>query len=168
MNNLATTNDNSNPIAEYKGMLQRILELGIGTSEKVDALDGRIGRVEGRMNNIEHNEEITYEQQTMIDSLISKRVYQVLEINTSKSRWTEEEHEINEKYGRLFRRRLRSEVANKGHLAFPFRTTSKGNYDRACRDIEAWIPRNGVEALKEEADKAAEARRIAREQGYCD
>lgn len=73
---------------------------------------------------------------------------------------------VNAKYGKMFSKRLRAEVSNKGHLAYPFRTTRKGNFQAACEDIEAWFPRLGVDALKKEADDRAKARKIAEEQGY--
>ncbi len=158
---------------EYADMLQRLIEIGMMTNKKVDNIEqdmntmrSDLGTVRTRVDKIERNEEITYEQQNMINSLISKRVYRVLGLNESPTRWTEEEQLTYAKYGRTFRRRLRSEVSNKGHLAYPFRTTAKGNYDAACRDIEAWQPRNGIDALKEEIDMKAQANRIAKEQGY--
>lgn len=151
---------------EYRGMLQRLIEIGMNTNNRVNNIEQDLSKVKDRVDNIEYHEEITYEQQNMINTLISKRVYAVLDLNPSPSKWTEEEQLIYAKYGRMFRRRLRSEVSNKGHLAYPFRTTSKGNYDSACRDIMAWIPRNGTNELKKEADERAKANRLAKEQGY--
>lgn len=135
-------------------------------SQRVENFDNRMGKIENRMDSLETKEEITYEQQNTIDSLISQVVYNRLGIGSSSSKWTDEEREINAKYGKLFRRRLRKEVSNKGNLAYPFRTTKKGHFVDACNDIEAWIPRNGVAALKKEADANAEANRKAKEQGY--
>lgn len=153
-------------VGELKGMLQRVLEINIGTSEKVNALDGKVSQMERRMDGFEYNEEITYAQQSTINGLIHKVVYMRLGIGTKPSEWSEEEQLINAKYGRMFSKRLRAEVANKGHLAFPFRTTRKGNFQAACEDIEAWMPRYGVDALKKEADDRARARKAAKEQGY--
>lgn len=165
--------DSTSVDREYKEMLQRLIEIGMGTNKKVenierdiDSVKEDLGTVRTRVDRIEYSEEITYEQQNMINSVISKRVYQVLGLSPSPSKWNEEEQLTYAKYGRTFRRRLRSEVANKGHLAFPFRTTAKGNYDAACKDIEAWRPRGGEDELKAEIDKRAEANRIAKEQGY--
>lgn len=135
-------------------------------SAKVDMFDDRMGLIENRMDTLETREEITYEQQNTIDSLISKTVYNLMGIGASPIKWTDEEREINAKYGRLFRRRLRHEVSDKGHLAFPYRTTKKGNFIDACRDIEAWIPRNGIDALMKEADANARANKKAKEEGY--
>ena len=156
----------NNAVDEYKGMLQRIIELGIGTSEKVNALDSKVSTMEKRMDGFEYNEEITYVQQNALNSLIKKIVYMRLGIGTKPTQWSEEEQLINAKYGKMFSKRLRAEVSNKGHLAFPFRTTRKGNFQAACEDIEAWMPRYGIEALKKEADDRARARKIAKEQGY--
>lgn len=159
-------NNSGNEISEYRGMLQRLIELGIGTSEKVDQLSGKVGQMEKRMDGFEFNEEITYTQQQALNTLICKIVRLRLGINPKKSEWSDEERLISEKYGKLFSKRLRQEVSNKGHLAYPFRATRKGNYQAALEDIEAWVPRNGIESLKKEADDNAMARRIAREQGY--
>lgn len=167
VNDLINNNDGGSQIAdEYRGMLQRLIEIGMNTNDRVNRIESKVDIVEKRVDHIEHNEEITYEQQNIINGLISKRVYQVLKLNQSPTKWTEDEQLIYAKYGRTFRRRLRSEVSNKGHLAYPFRTTAKGNYDAACRDIMAWFPRNGDDELKAEIDKRAEANRIAKEQGY--
>lgn len=168
MNSLRSENNKSimNPDNEYREMLQRLIEIGMNTNQRVNNIETDLGQVKNRVDKIEYHEEITYEQQTMIDTLVTKRVYQVLGLGDSSSRWSEDERLEYAKYSRTFRRRLRSEVSNKGHLAYPFRTTSKGNYDAACRDIMAWFPRNGVEALKVEIDERAKANRIAKEQGY--
>ena len=156
----------ANPIAEYKQMLQRLIELGMENSDKVDRLDGRIDKIEKEVDTMKFDEEVTYEQQQGIDNAISKTIYSILGIGSNPSKWTMHERTENQKYGKLFRRRLRHEVANKGHLAYPYRTTKKGNYTSAIKDIEAWVPRYGIDALKKEADDNARARRIARGQGY--
>lgn len=141
-----------------------------GISDRVDSIDRNFNdykkQSDKRFDQLENHEEITYEQQNIIDSLISQVVYSRLGIGDKPSKWTIEERVINNKYGKLFRRRLRKEVANKGHLAYPYRTTQKGNFVDACKDIEAWYPRNGVDELKREADDNAIARKIAKEQGY--
>lgn len=167
MNNLTNGNNGGNPVDnEYRTMLQRLIEIGMSTNDRVNNIEAKVDNVEKRVDDIQFREEITYEQQNMINSLICKRVYQVLKLGQSPTKWGEEESLMYAKYGRTFRRRLRSEVSNKGHLAYPFRTTANGNYDAACRDIEAWQPRNGVDALKAEIDMKAQANRIAKEQGY--
>lgn len=135
-------------------------------SKKVDSFEESMLRIENRMDGLENREEITYEQQNTIDSLVSQVVYSRLGIGNEPAKWSVKERLINKKYGRLFRSRLRREVSNKGHLAFPFRTTKKGNFVDACKDIEAWQPRYGIEALKREADDNAIADKIAKEQGY--
>lgn len=165
MGELANRN-NESINEEYRGMLTRLIEMGMSTNQKVNNIEAKVDRVESRVDKIEFHEEITYEQQRTIDNLVTKRVYQVLELGEARTRWSEEEELENAKYGRTFRKRLRSEVSNKGHLAYPYRTTSKGNFDSACRDIMAWFPRNGVDALKAEIDRRAEAKRKANELGY--
>lgn len=135
-------------------------------SKDVETLKSTVDNMKCDIEDIKYNEEITYEQQATIDREVSKTVYKLLGIGNDPAKWTTEERVINKKYGRLFRRRCRLEVTNKGNLAFPYRTTKKGNFIGACKDIEAWVPRNGIESLKKEADDNALANRIAREQGY--
>lgn len=137
-----------------------------GISTRVDTMEDAVSSLTDRMDVIEKSEEITYAQQNTIDSLISKTVYDRLSIGKNPSKWTMEERVTNEKYGRLFRKRLRRDVSNKGHLAYPFRTTTKGNFKLACDDIIAWYPAHGISELMRETDEKAEARRLAREQGY--
>lgn len=137
-----------------------------GISTRVDSIEDAFNGLCDRVDIIEKSEEITYAQQNTIDSLISKTVYDRLGIGKNPSKWTMEERVTNEKYGRLFRKRLRRDVANKGHLAYPYRTTHKGNFKLACDDITAWYPAHGVSELMREADEKAEARRLAKEQGY--
>ena len=173
MNNLSENNNFSmQQLTNLVGQTSMNVNALIGKigelSQKVDVFDDRMGNIENRMDTLETKEEITYEQQNTIDSLISQVVYSRLGIGSSPSKWTDEEREINAKYGRTFRRRLRKEVSNKGHLAFPFRTTKKGHFVEACKDIEAWIPRNGVDGLMREADATAKANRKAKELGYIE
>lgn len=137
-----------------------------GISTRVDSIEDAFNGLCDRVDIIEKSEEITYAQQNTIDSLVSKTVYDRLGIGKNPSKWTMEERVTNEKYGRLFRKRLRRDVANKGHLAYPYRTTHKGNFKLACDDITAWYPAHGVSELMREADEKAEARRLAKEQGY--
>lgn len=137
-----------------------------GISTRVDSIEDAFNGLCDRVDIIEKSEEITYAQQNTIDSLISKTVYDRPGIGKNPSKWTMEERVTNEKYGRLFRKRLRRDVANKGHLAYPYRTTHKGNFKLACDDITAWYPAHGVSELMREADEKAEARRLAKEQGY--
>ncbi len=162
-------------ITRLENMMAQLIEMQtdgqrtiMQTKKTVENLTETVTGINDRVTSLETTEEITYEQQNTIDRLISKIVYDRLGIGSKSSEWTIEERTENQKYGKLFRRRLRHEVSNKGHLAYPFRTTKKGNFSAACRDIEAWMPRNGVEALKKEADDNALARKIAMEQGYIE
>lgn len=135
-------------------------------SKSFDVLKDDVSSVKKDIEELKYSEEITYEQQRSIDNAVSKRVYELLGIGENPSKWTLEERITNRKYGRLFRIRLRMEVSDKGHLAYPFRTTQKGNFTPALKDIEAWSPRYGIASLMKEADDNALAMKIAKEQGY--
>ena len=139
----------------------------VGTlSKKVDSVEETVNGIKVDIEYMKYREEITYEQQNAINAAVSRTVYGLLGIKNKPSSWTVEERTINAKYGKMFRKRLRIEVSDKGHLAYPYRTTQKGNFANAIKDIEAWTPRNGIAALMKEADDNALARRIAQEQGY--
>lgn len=165
-NELASVNHSENQVDEYRGMLQKLIEMGMNQSQEIVGIKNDVSGLNRRMDKYEFEEEITYEMQNTIDREVSKRVYAVLGLNPYPSRWSEEECLEYAKYGRTFRRRLRSEVSNKGHLAYPYKTTRKGNFDASIKDIEAWTPRIGIDGLKREIDMKAEAKRKAKEQGY--
>lgn len=135
-------------------------------SKTIEEVKGDVSIMKGDIETMKYREEITYEQQNAIDNAVSKAVYSLIGVSGNPSKWTLEERTVNQKYGKLFRKRLRMEVSNKGHLAYPYRTTKKGNFIDAIRDIESWTPRNGITGLMKEADDNALARKIAREQGY--
>ena len=135
-------------------------------AKKVDSIEETVTVIQDEIEGLKSREEITYEQQNAIDSAVSRTVYKLIDIGESPSKWTVEERTINAKYGKLFRKRLRLEVSNKGHLAYPYRTTKKGNFIDAIRDIEAWTQSNGISGLMKEADDNALARKIAKAQGY--
>lgn len=173
MNNEEENRNELSNISKLETMMAQLIEMQtdgqktmLQTNKKVERLSETVDVMNARVSALETSEEITYSQQNTIDSLVSQIVYERLGISGKPSEWTIEERTINQKYGKLFRKRLRKEVSSKGHLAYPFRTTQKGNFKQACEDIEAWYPRNGIDALKREADDNALARRIAREQGY--
>ena len=157
-------------ISEQTRNVNSIVGVIKGISDKVDNIDRNFNsykkETNKRFDQIENQEEITYKQQNAIDAAVSKTVYGLLGIGSNPEKWSVEERTINAKYGKLFRKRLRMEVSNKGHLAYPYRTTQKGNFVNAINDIEAWVPRNGITGLMKEADDNALARKIAREQGY--
>lgn len=153
-------------VAQQSQNVNALVGTIVGIGKEVEGIKDDVTTIKGEVEQLKYSEEITYEQQNTIDSAISKTVYNLLGVGVNPEKWTVEERTISAKYGRLFRKRLRLEVSNKGHLAYPYRTTKKGNYVSAINDIEAWIPRNGIAGLMKEADDNALARKIAKEQGY--
>ena len=135
-------------------------------SKKVDVLDERYSLHEERLDYLENEEEVTTAQKRNLHSAVTKQVYGVLGLPLKKRDWTLEDKVISQKYSSLFFGRCYAETARKGHLASPYEETTKRNYADAIKDIEAWTPSNGIEALKKEADDNALARKIAQEQGY--
>lgn len=152
---------------------------------KVDSLSGSMGNltkvveeiktefgnfrdeITTEVDDIKNKTEIDDDQRKVIRKLVSAVVSRRLGINENARKRTWDEKMINQKYCPMFSQTLYSEVSNKGHLASPYGKTIKENYVRACEDIEAWYPREGIAGLKERADENARIRKIAKEQGYA-
>lgn len=137
-------------------------------STAVATIAGKVSSIENEMSGmrmdidyLKDNTEITHAQKNMIRNTVKRRVYSLLKIPTNKKDRTEIDNIVAEKYRPIFFSRCYTEVANLGHLNTPYDTTVKKNYNDAISDIEAWIPRNGVEGLKLEADELARIKRLA-------
>ena len=118
------------------------------------------------VNELKNEEEIKTSKAKELRKLANKVVSRRLGINEDPAKRSIEEKVINEKYRSMFSAALYTEVSEKGHLASPYSATAKKDFIAACKDIEDWYPREGVEGLKKRADENAVARKIAKEQGY--
>lgn len=159
MNELST-------ITKLEGMMKDLVSISIQSEKKIDAIGTKVNSVEKRMDDFENNSELTTQQRNSVRRAVNKQVYSLLQLPERKCDWSKADKITAEKYSRLFHQRCYSEVAKRGHLAQPYGTTIAQNFIQAINDIEAWVPSQGIDGLKLEADEAAEARRIAREQGY--
>ena len=159
-------NHNMTPVMKLEMMMKELIEIESGTAKKVEDLYDWRNSVDSRFDRIENETEVTTQQKNQIRRAVNRRVYELLNLPQKKCDWTIEDKIVSDKYSRLFHSRCYAESSKLGHLASPYESTSRKNYTDAIRDIEAWIPANGIIGLKTEADENAVARKIAREQGY--
>lgn len=146
MNITGQTAMNINGISKQMGV--------IATS--VDSLRTDVSDLTGRMDLLEQKEEITTTQTEEIRNAACKRIYEILGNDKVE----------HEKYYKTFIKRLYSNTRHEAGLGSSIARTRKCDYQRCIDYIEAWIPSQGKAALKEEIDKKAKARKIARELGY--
>lgn len=132
----------------------------------VDAMKDEIEKVKTDIYEIKNEEEVTTQQKKRIRAAVMKQVYLLLNLPLDKRKWTVTDRLVSKQYGSLFFNRCYAETSRKGHLASPYEETTKRNFTDAIKDIEAWTPVNGIEALKKEADDNAIAREIAKKRGY--
>ena len=157
-------------ISDMQAMMQRLMEISISNTNEMKNdlrnMGTKIDTVEKRMDTFENNAEVTTQQKNSLRRAVNRQVCALLRVNPKKHERSLEEQTTYEKYSSLFHRRCYSEVSKQGHLATPYECTTAQNFIQAVNDIEGWIPSNTVEGLKQEADRDAIARKIAREQGY--
>lgn len=169
---------------EVTDMMGKTLTLVNATAQSVNVLTGKVGDLSKKLDeletvvggnfkkigteieNLKNNTEVETRQKKQIRRAVTNRVCELLGLPQKKTKWNMEQKLTYEKYGNLFHRRCYSEVSKMGHLASPYEETIKKYYTDAIKDIESWIPLNGISGLKREADENAIVRRTAREQGY--
>ena len=153
-------------ITKLETMMMQLVEMQKESMKDVKVIDSKVDNIDRRVTDLENNYEITTQQRGNIKKTVSKQVYKLLGLPNKTSEWTEEHRLIREKYSNIFHRRCYTEASRKGHLAYPYGTTTVQNYVDAIKDIEAWTPSNGIAGLMREADENAKARLIAKAQGY--
>ena len=160
--------------------MNKLLLIVTKQSETVDSILLAIGNMGKRIDNmaidvsglksdveiLKNEEEIKTSKAREIRKLANKVVSRRLGINEDPAKRTMQEKVIDKKYRSMFSSALYSEVSDKGHLASPYSATAKKDFVDACKDIEEWYPREGIDGLKKRADENAVARKIAKEQGY--
>ena len=98
---------------------------------------------------------ITEEQANTLKTIVNRRAAEILY------------YDVNEmaKYFRTFVRQLW--IYLKGFsCGAEYRRTRKRNYQTVVDRVEAWIPKEGIQGLKDKVDKKAEAKRKAIQEGY--
>ncbi len=163
---MATKKEELTPMVRLESMMKELIQIETGSAKKIENIDQRTTSVEKRMDAWENNTELTTQQRNQVRRAVTRRVYELLELPPKKFDWSTEDRFISEKYSKLFHSRCYSEVSKQGHLMSPYGETTQKNFTEAIKDIEAWIPANGISGLKKEADENALARKIAQEMGY--
>lgn len=131
-------------------------QLGVVTIA-VTTLSDDIGVIKEDINLLKLNEEVTTTQQETILETAQKRVSEIL---------GDDELE-RQKYFKIFAKRIYSDTRHNAGLGSKISRTRKGDFQRVIDYIEAWIPSCGCAELRAKADRNAEARKQAKEQGYC-
>ena len=166
MNNtyMPTTENNSN----YD--MQQILNITGQTAMNIQAMSKQMGIVTTAINSLTDdvsiiktdidqlklNEEVTTTQAEVIIEVATKRTVQILGEDALE----------RQKYFRIFIKKLYSDARHYAGLGNKIARTKKGDFQRVIDYIESWVPSCGFAALRTKADKNAEARKIARSQGY--
>jgi hypothetical protein len=115
-----------------------------------------VNQLTDRMDQLELKEEVTTEQAATINRTIHRRVYEILGDNKDDLA----------KYTKIFSQRLYTDARRNAGLGNTYHATKKENFQRVLDYAESWTPSGGILKLKERADRMAEARRKAKEQGY--
>ena len=130
-------------------------QLGI-VSSSVNAMGERVNNLDERMYQIENHEEVTTEMCETIGVAAKSRIYEIL--------GNDELERV--KYYRTFIKRLWADAKRYGGCGHKIATTKKCNFQRVLDFIDAWSPSGGALKLKREIDRRAEAKRIAKVNGY--
>lgn len=151
MNEISTTQ-------KLEAMMKDLISINMETAKKVDNMDSRISSIEKRTEHLENDVQLTTQQRNTVRKAVHNQVLKILQLPERKNEWKVEHYILSQKYSSIFHARCYVEVASLGHLAKPYSDTTQRNFIDAIKDIEAWIPRNGIDGLKEEADKNRVAR----------
>lgn len=139
-------------------MMRELISINMDTAKKVDGMDNRISNIEKRTQRLEDDIQLTTQQRNAVRKAVHNQVLKILELPEKKSEWKLDHYILSQKYSSIFHARCYVEVASLGHLAKPYGDTTQRNFVDAIKDIEAWIPRNGIDGLKAEADMNRKAR----------
>lgn len=145
---------------KLEAMMRDLITINMDTAKKVDNMDGRISNIEKRTERLENDVQLTTQQRNTVRKAVHAQVLKILELPEKKSEWKPNHYIVSNKYSSIFHARCYVEVSSLGHLAKPYGDTTQKDFVDAIKDIEAWIPRNGIDGLKEEADMNREARHL--------
>lgn len=148
----SNTENISTIIGEIKTQRQVIGDL----TKSVADIDTAIKQLNDDFEIFKLNEEVTDAQATSIRSTCERRVCEILGENALERK----------KYFNIFIKNLYKDARKYGVLGSKIATTQKGNFQRCIDFAESWVPSCGCVALKEKADRNAEANRKAKELGY--
>lgn len=168
MNNLQTTQLTTlaDSISALTTNIQSMVGMVTTMSGELSGVKNDVTTLNDRLDVLENESEVTTREKRQIKKAVTRRVYELLKLPENKREWDVDTKTYAYKYSRIFYGRCYSEVSKLGHLATPYEETARKDFTDAIRDIEAWIPSNGISGLKKEADENAIAKMIATRQGY--
>lgn len=146
MNVVGQSATTTNQLAQQVGLI----------ANSVNILKTDMSEIKEDLAQLKLNEEVTTTQQETILEIAKGKICNILGYD---------DDEIH-KYFRTFIGRLYSDARSYAGLGSKISRTKKGDYQRVVDYIEAWEPKCGCGELKEKADRRAESRRRAKEQGY--
>ena len=132
------TDDNLVSISDQMKIQNR--QLGIVTRD-VDLLKNNMNTVNEQIYQLQNNEEITTAQRKNIRNAVANRVNVLFPTKFDKKT-----------YHPTAYKRCYSDMQREYGMGVPYETTPKCNYQQAMEGIVAWIPRGGVEKLKNDVD----------------
>jgi len=150
------TKSNAESTAAIVADLQNTKDVLGGVAKRVKDIGDNLTNINDRMANLEQNEEITTYQNENITESVKRRLFEILGTD---------ELDIH-KYYRIFAQRLYANARKNSGMGSKVARTKKRDYQRVIDYVEAWTPVGGCAKLMAEADVKAEARRIAKQQGY--
>jgi len=127
-----------------------------GLVSKMNNHNDDIVSIKDRMTELELNEEITDDQANTINSAIKKRIAEILHFDSDEIA----------KYYQTFIQRCYKSLKNDNHMGASYRRTKKKYYQTIIDSVEAWIPKEGIQNLKDIIDKRANSRKNAKKNGY--
>lgn len=130
-------------------------QLGVVTIA-VTNLSDDVNIMKTDIESLKLNEEVTTTQQETIIETAQRRVLEILGDDALEK----------QKYFKIFAKRIYTDSRHNAGLGSKISRTKKGDFQRVIDYMEAWIPSCGCAELRAKADKNAEVRKIAREQGY--
>ena len=153
---IGITKINAESIAVMTKDLEYVKNVVGGLVSKMNNHSDDIIVIKDRMTELELNEEITDEQANTINGSIKKRVAEILHFDTDEIA----------KYYQTFIQRCYKSLKSDNHMGASYRKTKKKYYQTIMDSIEAWIPKEGIQNLKDTIDKRANARKNAKKNGY--
>jgi hypothetical protein len=130
-------------------------QLGI-VAKTVTNLSTDVNEIKSEISLLKLNEEVTTAQEETIIETAQKRICEILGNDLLE----------RQKYFKIFAKRIYSDTRHNAGLGSKVSRTKKGDFQRVVDYMEAWIPNCGCAELRARADKNAEARKIARAEGY--
>lgn len=130
-------------------------QLGVVASTVTTLVDD-VSTIKGDIASLKLNEEVTTTQQETIIETAQRRILEIIGDDPYEK----------QKYFRIFAKKIYADARHNAGLGSKVSRTKKGSFQRVVDYMEAWIPSCGCAALRAKADNNAEARKLARQEGY--